>query len=402
MPSRARRLLPLVLATTATQASIVVLAPLLVEIARDFGVSLSAVGVARSVLAGTAVAVSLAIGPLIDRIGVQPLIVRGAALALLGAAATAAAPSLAFFYAAHALTGTGVACLLSAGFAGVGEAFDAAEAPWAMGYVVGAQSLAWIVGNPIIGLLADAGSWRLSYLVPATICLAALAVGLFTPRAERAATAAAEAPSIRAGLAVVFRDPSARRWTIAELVAYSAWTAELTYAGAFYIENYGVGETTVGVLLAVGSAVFLASSLNTSRLVARLPRRPLLVASALGMGVMLIPVLNVAPAVWVTLAFFCVLAVLAGVRSTGSSSLGLELLPASPGAMMGARTASAQLGYMIGAAGGSAVLAVAGFGELGFVLFAGMAVSALLLARVGAPAPRGSAATAAEPLTARR
>jgi DHA1 family inner membrane transport protein len=397
MPSRARRLLPLVLATTATQASIVVLAPLLVEIARDLGVSLSAVGVARSVLAGTAVAVSLAIGPLIDRIGVRPLIVRGAGIALAGAAATAAAPSLGFFYAAHAITGAGVACLLSAGFAGVASSFAPADASWAMGYVVGAQSLAWIVGNPIVGLLAEAGSWRLSYLVPAVICLAALATGLLAPRTDRPAYAPGNALSIREGLAAVFRDPAARRWTIAELVAYSAWTAELTYAGAFYIESYGVGEATVGVLLALGSVVFLISSLSTSRLTGRLPRRPLLVATALGMGLMLIPLLNVAPAVWVTLAFFCVLAVLAGVRSTGSSSLGLELLPANPGSMMSARTASAQLGYVVGAAGGSVVLAVAGFGELGFVLFAGMAFSALLLARVRPPSPRQASAVAEPP-----
>ena len=400
MPSRARRLLPLVLATTATQASIVVLAPLLVEIARDLRVSVSAVGVARSVLAGTAVAVSLAIGPLIDRIGVRPLIVRGAGLALLGAAATAAAPSLALFYAAHAITGAGVACLLSAGFAGVASAFDEADAAWAMGYVVGAQSLAWIVGNPIVGLLAEAGSWRLSYLVPSAICLGALVTGLMAPSAAREVAAEGEALSVREGLAAVFGDPSARRWTIAELVAYSAWTAELTYAGAFYIQNYGVGVATTGVLLAVGSVVFLASSLNTSRLTKRLPRQPLLVAAALGMGVMLVPILNFAPAVWFTLGLFCILAVLAGVRSTGSSSLGLELLPASPGSMMGARTASAQLGYVVGAAGGALVLTLGGFGTLGFVLFAGMAVSAFLLSRVGAPSPR-QASTVAEPLPAR-
>nr|MDQ3320255.1 MFS transporter [Actinomycetota bacterium] len=349
------------------------------------------------VLAGTAVAVSLAIGPLIDRIGVRPLIVRGAGIALAGAAATAAAPSLGFFYAAHAITGAGVACLLSAGFAGVASSFEPADAPWAMGYVVGAQSLAWIVGNPIVGLLAEAGSWRLSYLVPAVICLAALATGLLAPRTDRPAYAPGNALSIREGLAAVFRDPAARRWTIAELVAYSAWTAELTYAGAFYIESYGVGEATVGVLLALGSVVFLISSLSTSRLTGRLPRRPLLVATALGMGLMLIPLLNVAPAVWVTLAFFCVLAVLAGVRSTGSSSLGLELLPANPGSMMSARTASAQLGYVVGAAGGSVVLAVADFGELGFVLFAGMAFSALLLARVRSPSPRQASAVAEPP-----
>ena len=53
--------------------------------------------------------------------------------------------------------------------------------------------------------------------------------------------------------------------------------------------------------------------------------------------------------------------------------------------MMGARTASAQLGYMIGAAGGGLVLALADFGTLGFVLFAGMGLAAFLLSRVTDP-----------------
>jgi predicted MFS family arabinose efflux permease len=168
-------------------------------------------------------------------------------------------------------------------------------------------------------------------------------------------------------------------------VAYSAWTAELTYAGAFYIEEFGVSEAAVGLLLAVGSIVFLATSVNTSRLMRRVSRRPLIVSCALGMGVMLVLVLNVAPAVWVTLAFFCVMATFAAVRSTGSSALGLVQMPGRPGAMMGARTASAQMGYMVGAAGGGLVLAVADFGALGFVLCAGMAASALLLSRVRDP-----------------
>jgi predicted MFS family arabinose efflux permease len=278
-----------------------------------------------------------------------------------------------------------VACLLSAGFAGVASAFAEGEAAWAMGWVVGAQSLAWIVGNPIIGLLAESGSWRLSYVVPAAICGAALVAGLAAPRATKPVAAGDESRSIRAGVAAVFTDSSARRWTLAELVAYSAWTAELTYAGAFYIETYDTSEAAVGVLLAVGSVVFLATSLNTARLMRRVPRRYAIVASALGMGMMLILVLNVAPAVWVTLALFCVMAVFAAIRSTGSSNLGLDQLPMRPGAMMGARTASAQLGYMIGAAGGGLVLALADFGTMGFVLCAGMACSAFLLSRVRDP-----------------
>lgn len=371
------------LATTATQASIVVLAPLLVEIGESLGASVSAVGLARSVLAGTAFAGSLVIGPLIDRIGVRPLIVRGAALALAGVAATATAPTLAVFYAAHVVTGLGVACLLSAGFAGVATYFSGREMAWAMGYVVGAQSLSWIVGNPIVGTLAEIGSWRLAYLVPASICLAALVAGLSLRPALAVTTGVAE--STLDGLRAVFGDRSARRWTISELVAYSAWSAELTYTAVFYIRNYGTDLQKTGLLLAGGSAVFMLVSLNTARLTTRFTRKPLLVASAVAMGVVLIPLLNWAPSAAGTFAMFCVGAVFAAIRLAGSSALALDQLPNRPGAMMGARTSAAQLGYVVGAAGGGLVLALWGFGTLGFVLCAGMALSGLLLAGVRDP-----------------
>ena len=381
MSARTRALVPLVFATVATQASIVVLAPLMVEIGRDFDAGLGEVGVARSVLAATAVAVSLGIGPLIDRVGVRPLIIVGALFALAGAALTAASPSLIPFYGAHVVTGVGVACLLSAGFAGVAAYFGDEHAAWAVGWVVGAQSLAWIAGNPVIGLLAESGSWRLAYAVPATIACLALAAGLLAPRGRP------ERPvgGIGEGLAAVFGDRSARRWTIAELVAYSAWTAEITYAAAFYVESYGVSVTEVGLLLSVGSVVFLLVSTNTTRLTERLPRKPLIVVSALLMGVTLVPVLNLTPSVWFTVGLFSLMAGFAALRATAASALGLAQLPARPGAMMGARTASGQLGYMIGAAAGGGVLAAAGFGALGFVLLAGMALSALLMARVHDP-----------------
>jgi predicted MFS family arabinose efflux permease len=379
---RARRpLIPLVLATTATQASIVVLAPIIVAVGEDLDRSVSAVGQARTLLAGTAALASLRIGRSIDRVGVRPAIVRGALLALAGLAVTAASPSLLVFYAGHAVVGLGVAFLLSAGFAGVGAWFDERDAAWAMGFVVGSQSVAWIVGNPVVGLLTDAVSWRAAYAVPGVFALAALAAALAAPREGRAAPDAEEG-----GITHVAADPSARRWAVAELVAYSAWTAELTYIGAFYVKTYDVEESVVGFLLAVGSFAFLISTLGTDRLVRRVgSKRPLIVAGGLGMGAFAAVIMNVTPSVAFTLVLFFGMALCAGVRSTGSSALGLSQLPSRPGSMMAARTASAQLGYVIGASAGGAVLAVAGFGALGFFLLAGMAVAAVLIARVSEP-----------------
>ena len=145
------------------------------------------------------------------------------------------------------------------------------------------------------------------------------------------------------------------------------------------------------MLLPIGSVVFLVTSTNTNRLTAVYARRPLIALAALGMGVILVPLLNWTPAVGITVALVCVTAFFAAVRSAGSSSLGLVQLPGNPGSMMGARTASAQLGYVLGAAGGGLVIELLGFGALGFVLFAGMAVSALLILRVDDPVDAGGA-----------
>ena len=358
-----------------------VLAPIMVEIGHAFDASVSAIGQARTVMAAVAAAASLAIGPLIDRAGVRPAIVWGGGLAVAGHAITSLATGLALFYAGHVFIGLGVACLLSGGFAGAGAWFDDDAAPWALGYVVGSQSIAWIVGNPLIGVLTDAVSWRLAYAVPGAAALAALAAAAVTRvREERRDTA-------ERGMAGVARDPAARRWTIAEFVAYSAWTAELTYIGAFYVQTYDVRESVVGFLLAIGSLAFLISTLGTDRLVRRLGgrRRRLVVTAALAMGSLVAVIMNVTPAVAFTVAMFFLMALCAGVRSTGSSALALGLLPAQPGAMMAARTTSAQLGYTVGALLGGVVLAVAGFGALGFFLLVGMAFSALLILRVAEP-----------------
>jgi hypothetical protein len=56
--------------------------------------------------------------------------------------------------------------------------------------------------------------------------------------------------------------------------------------------------------------------------------------------------------------------------------------------MMAARTAATQLGYLLGAAVGGVLIAGTGYRTLGFVLAAGMAVSALLVLRVDDPRER--------------
>ena len=118
-------------------------------------------------------------------------------------------------------------------------------------------------------MLEDSVSWRAGYVVPGFACLAAAVAAARAPRGAIAGGAGSR------GIRDVLADRSARSWTIAELVAYAAWSAELTYAGAFYIQTYGLGETTVGLLLAIAPLAFIAATLGTARLTERVPRRSL-------------------------------------------------------------------------------------------------------------------------------
>jgi predicted MFS family arabinose efflux permease len=367
-----RMLSPLVLATMASQSLLVVLAPTIVAIGRDLGAPVSTVAQARSIAAVVSVVASVVISAQADRLPVRALLGAGSALALAACGLVATAGSTARFLAAHALVGLAFALLLSGGFAGV-AAFPPDRRPWATGYVAGANALAWIVVNPLASGLTAAASWRVAQAVPAAIALTALV----------AARQAAPVPSRRttATLWEPLRVAPARLWIGAEVAAFTAWTSLLTFAGAFFIQQVGVDEAMAGWLLAAGAAAYLAAATRAGRITQRVPQRRLVWVCALAMAVLL-PLMLAGTEAGPAVAVFCLLGLVAGVRTPASAGLALQQLPEHPAAMMAARTAATQSGYLLGAVVGGAVIAGPGYAALGLVLAVVMAASAWLARRV--------------------
>lgn len=361
----------------ASQALLVTLVPTIVAIGADLDASVPAVSQARTVTAAVAVTTSLALISRIGTIGVPRLLQAGSALALVASAAVASAPNLPVFLAAHALVGVAVACLLTSAFAGV-TAFDRTSRPWAVGHVAGANALAWVVVNPVAGSLTDWISWRAAHLVPAAFGVATLAT------AHAVAVAAEKQQGLP--LAVLRADKYARRWIGAELLAYSCWTGLLTFIGAFVIATLELTETATGWLLAAGAASFYVAATRLDRLVSRVSVRRLAASAGAAMAALLPALFSVRGGLVLTMIVFCLIGVSAGVRTPASSELGLELLPGYATAMMAIRTAVVHLGYLIGAVVGGAVIAASGYSALGWVLAAGMAVSAVLVLGVREPA----------------
>lgn len=384
-----RLLFPLPLATIASQASMASIPPLFVGMAESFDTTIGSVGQVRAISALTAVIATLLVGGWIHRRGARPVMLAGGLLGAIGAAISGLAPSLMVFGAGQAVTGVGICFLLSSGFAGAGEFFAPEARDWAIGWVVALQSLAWIVGVPLVGLLAEAFSWHYGFIVPAAFCLIAAATALlFAPKLDPQMRAADE----RTGLLAALADRGGRRWTIGEFLAFGVWTAEITYIAAFYSEEFGLGEAAIGILLPLGSLAFMIGSTTAQRAADRFSKRSLLVASTLAMGLVALALFNFHPTLAMTLALAIGMGIAAGLRAVGSSTLALDQLPDRPGAMMAARTGATQIGYLIGASIGGLILDASGFGALGVLMIFGMAASALVMA--GVPTRAAAASTA--------
>ena len=112
---------------------------------------------------------------------------------------------------------------------------------------------------------------------------------------------------------------------------------------------------------------FIVSALLGGRLVNRFGRKPITVFSFLMVGVLSIFYMN-APFYWLSMAIFLTMGVMSGVRRNASQSLALEQVPSYRGSMMALNTAANNLGSILGAGIGGAVLLRSGYPLIGVVL----------------------------------
>lgn len=356
----------------ASQAALVVLNPLLPEVAADLGVSVAAAGQLRTISGLVAGSTALATGLLAARVGLRELLGAGLAILVVGALLSAAATGFAMLAAAQALVGAGMGVSYSAALAATAEWSPAGERSRVLAIALLGPPLAWIVGMPVVGVVGEV-SWRLAWLaIPLATAVVAGAL-----LARRPSTPPASA---RAGLRAVLAYPGVVRWSVGELLAFSGWAGALVFMGALFVESYGLSIAEAGLVLGIGALVYVPGNMLFRRWVDRHDRR-LLVLLALSAAATVAVLGAVRPSVWFSLAMFALLSFIAGGRTLAGSARGLGLAPELRLGVTGVRTAALQLGYFVGAGVGGLALAAGGYDAVGFafsVLFVGAAVPHLM------------------------
>jgi predicted MFS family arabinose efflux permease len=373
MPNGPRAVgITLLSALAASQAALVVLNPLLPDVARDLDVSIATAGQLRTVSGLAAGTAALATGLLAARVGLRGLMLGALVMLALGSLVSGMAPDFWVLVAAQALVGVGIGVSYSAAIAATAEWATSANRSRVLALTLLGPPLAWIVGMPLVGLLGEI-SWRLAWLVVPV----AMAVGAAALLFRRHATPPASA---RAGLRSVLKYPGVARWTTGELLAFSGWAGALVYMGALLVESYDLSIAATGLALGFGALVYVPGNFLFRRWVDQ-HGRVLLVALALSAAVTVACLGAFRPSVWVSIGLFALLCFIAGGRTLAGSARGLGLAPALRLGVTGVRAAAIQAGYFVGAAVGGAALAVGGYGTLGLAfaaLFVGAAVPHLM------------------------
>jgi predicted MFS family arabinose efflux permease len=365
-----------------SQAAVLVLSPILVDVARAFDVSTAVAGQLRIVAAPVAALVAVAVLRAGARLSYRLLLAGGAALVALGSVASAVAPSFQVLAIAQVPLWVGVATLVAGGIGAAGawsapeerarlvaRSLAGAPAAWAPRAPPGAAPAA----PPPLGWVAET-DWRLAFLavpLPAAVVTMGLLAAIPGGKPELRA-----APS----LLRLLRAPRAGWWAIGELLAMSAWAGTLVYSGALFVETYGASPRLTGVVLATVAGAYLAGNVLGGRMRGACARRALAWSNAAA-AVAVALTWIVTPHLLVTVALFGLAAAIVAARTVTGTTYGFVLAGERKLEVGAARAALTHVGYLAGSLLGGAALAIGGGAAVGIAfgsLFLASAVPYLL------------------------
>jgi DHA1 family inner membrane transport protein len=359
------------LALFASAAGVLTLTPILSDVAADFDMSLAEAGQLRILAAPLAALVAVAAGRSLVRFSPRALLGLGSALLALGSIASAVAPTFALLAAAQVPAWAGAATLIAAGVAATASWSEPESRTRVVAHALAGPPTAWIVGMPVIGVVAEV-NWRIAFV--ALPLPAALLVGVAVARRPGdAPLTGAGAPGSLAGL---LGRGEARRWALGELLANSAWAGTLVFSGALFTEKFGMSTVTTGVALAGVAAAYLAGNRLAGRTDPSRARRAMLEGSV-GASVAVALTWALTPPVGITLLLFAAAAFVAARRTVAGTVYGFQVSGDLGREVGSIRAATDQIGYLVGSLLGGLALAIGGFSTLA-VGFGGLFLASTL------------------------
>ena len=365
----------------ATISAILIVPPLLVEIATDLEISVAVAGqLATATFAAWAV-MGVSGGPLSDSFGRRP--VAMACLAVLSASvlASAFAPNFETLLVLRVLTGLGGGALPPNIVGAVSDVIPPAKRAQAVSALLAIQGLASAISVPFVAVLADLGGWELAFIVyGGTLVVALVANWLWLPRDQ----------GERVRNWVIFSRyrqlVTMRFFRVAVAVNLSqriAFWGMISFFAAYMIRTYDLSIGFMALPLAIVAGGQMLGSYSAAFVANRRRRAAYVAAVTLAGGVCGFILFSMELGLWWSVAVATVGTGLLSVTFPVMVTASTEYSGDSKATGVGLMGFSNQAGGMLGAGIAGALLASTGYVGVGYLCIGVTVTSALLTSLFG-------------------
>jgi len=369
----------LVISYFATSPIGIVTGLFLLKMAETFRVDKGVMGQINTFSSIVSVFFALLMGVLSVRLRHKSLLLTGLLFLSVSAVGCYFAWDLNSVFILYSLSGVGIAMVGPMTLALVGENLAFRKRANAVGWVVAGGSLAYLIGAPIMGVLAGFGGWRISllgFVIPFSILSLMLAfAGVPSQSSNRKSSVNGD--SYLRSLKEIVSNRSAVGCLVGNVFRHAAFMAVLLYGTSFFIERFSLSEGIASFVILGAALFYTLGSLAAGSMVNRYGRKFSTVSTALLGGLFTMSYACV-PSLLPSLALNFTAAWFMGMMASAASSLTLEQIPRFRGSMMSISSAATSLGTAVGAAVGGMALIWYDYDVLGAIL-GGMGIIAAMV-----------------------
>jgi predicted MFS family arabinose efflux permease len=352
-----------------------VIAPLVTQMAAEFGVSVGTIGVVAAAYALPGIVTGALAGPFSDRHGRRPFLVGGASMVGFGTIASAFAPDLLTLTILRGVAGIGAATVLPNMMATVADHFGAERRARIISIVFLSNTLGGIVGITATGIVAQRFGWRVALALAGLFALSAAAATALAPlRRVPSANVA-----FLSGMRRVLTDRGALGLLASNYLGAMALQTWALYIVVFFERQYGLARDIASTYALVqGVGLLIGTQLGPSA-TGRLGARVSLAASLCGYGLILLSVTTVPLLLPLTVGACLLAAILYGLRATSNALLMTDQVPLARSTVFGLSATTVAAANATAATAGGVALDAVGFPAIGALCLVSAALSAALV-----------------------
>ena len=375
-------LLALSLAVFSTWLITVTFQLLLINIAHTFNVQIGTAGLVSAVGSVSGIAAGLLMAVFSIRFNHKLFLLIGLLCTSLAAVGFYLAPNFNVVLLTNIGVGTGIAFATSMAYSIIGDFYPLQKRGRAIGCIVASTGLAYVVGSPIIGVLANLGGWRITMIwlvLPITLLSLVLAV-VIIPKVSVKNQTNTGTESFLLGCKQAISNRSAISILIVTVFTMAEGSIGF-YATSFFRSQFSMSIEFGSIVIMIGSILSSVGGAVSGLLVNRLGRKPLgtftfLAAALFTLAFTFVPDFTSS---WglSTIRFF-----FSGMAFTAGGSLVMEQLPKFRSTMMSLNTVAMNVGMLLTSiTAGIALnnfgyqtlaLTLGGFGVIGTILWVSM------------------------------